>query len=448
MSRKQRERRDSAAATKATQSKLVRRLLPVLLGLLVLALGFNVYWWINRPQLESLPVVESKSLEPPVKALLRAATSAVMENDFNTAAWGDLGAALQAHDLGAPAQVCFRNAERLDASDYRWPYLLAVSLAPTDAEQALACFRRAAERSGNKPHVQLRLAEMLMERQLNEEAEILVEKVLKYAPTNPRAELAKARLLFAAGKTEEAKSWAIKSATGAADRRAPHLLLAQLCRRTGDKEGEARELALLEKIPDGITPWEDPDVAAVLSLRQDRTARLAQAATAAQLLSEAADAGDSAPALQLAKAYFQTKNYAEAEAVLRTMLKKFPSDERLHFEAGLASFQQKKYQDAERDFRRAIELKPDRADAHYNLGHALLKLDRKKDAQAAFADAVRLQPSHAFAQINLADLLLEAGQPAAAREHLEIAVRQAPQDQRARELLEKAKRGKTFEASP
>ncbi len=440
MSRKQRERRDTAASHKASSSKLVRRLVPVLLGLAALALGVNVYWWLHRPQLEPLPIVESESLEPQVKALIQGAIAEVIANDFSASAWGNLGAVLRAHDLAAPAEICYRNAERLDSSDYRWPYLLGVSLAPTDAEQALDCFRRAAERCGDSPHVQLRLAEMLIERRLMEEAAGLVEKVLTYAPSNPRGQLAKARLLFAEGKMEEAKSWAEKSAAGAQDRRAPHLLLAQLCRRTGDKEGEARELALLEKIPDGITLWEDPDVAAILALRQDQVARLAKAESAAQILAAAPDAQDGSAALRFARAYYQNKEYAAAEAVLRAMLKKFPSDERLHFEIGRACFQQQKFPDAAKEFSRTIELKGDHVDAHYNLGHAQLKLGKKVEARESFAAAVRLQPSHAFARINLADLLLQAGATAAAREQLEIAVKLAPQDRRVRELLEKARR--------
>jgi len=442
MSRKQRERRDAAASTRATQSKLVRRLVPVLLGLAVLALAFNTYWWISRPRLEPLPVVETESLEPQVRSVIQQALDEVTAKDFSAAAWGDLGAVLRAHDFAAPAEVSYRNAERLDAADYRWPYLLGVSLAPTDAEQSLSCLQRAAERCGNEPHVQLRLAEMLLERERNQEAEALVEKVLKYAPTNPRGQLVKARLLFAAGNIDEALSWAGKSAAGAPDRRAPHLLVAQLCRRTGDKEGEARELELLEKIPDGITPWEDPDVSAVLSLRKDQAARLAQARSAAQLLAQEKDIKDGATALELAQAYNQTREYAAAEAVLRTMLRRFPSDERLHFEAGVAAFRQKKFQAAESDFRRAIELKPDRADAHYNLGQALLKLDQRANARGAFAEAVRLQPTHAFARINLADLLLESGEIDAARQEAEIAVRLAPREARARELLDKSKRRK------
>ena len=437
MSRKQRERRDIAAAQNVTASKRLRLLVPVMLVLAVAALGLNIYWWQIRPRLEPLPVVSLDSLDPSVQAVLEKSIAAVSANNLSAMSWGELGAVLRAHDFGAEAEVCYRNAERLDGKDYRWPYLLGVSLVTTDTEQATECFRRAANLCGEQPHVQLRLAEILMELEQKEEATQLIEKVLTYAPSNPRGQLAKARLLFAEGKIEDAKSWAEKSAAGAADRRAPHLLLAQLCRRTGDKQGEARELELLKEIPDGVTPWEDPDVASVLNLRQDLAARLANAESQAQLLQDISGAEDSSPAIQVARAYFKNKEYAAAESILRAMLNKFPDDERLHFEVGVACYQQKKYEIAAKEFTRAIELKPDRADARYNLGHALLKLDKKLDAREAFAAAVRLQPSHAFARVNLADLLLEAGQPVAAREQLEIAVRLSPQDVRARQLLAK-----------
>ena len=420
MSRKQRERRDAAAAHRTASSKLVRRLLPVLAGLAALALGLNLYWWFIRPELEVLPVIESEPLEPEVKALIRGALAEVNANDYSAISWGDLGAVLRAHDLAAPAEASFRNAERLDGTDYRWPYLLGVSLAPTDAEQAVGCFRRAAERCGNQPHVQLRLAEMLIERGQNEEAAVLVEKVLSSAPSNPRGQLAQARLLFAEGKADEAKSWAEKSAAAATDRRAPHLLLAQLCRRTGDAEGEARELAILEQIPDGVTTWEDPDVAAVLDLRREPAA--------------------GAAALQLARTYNREKKFPAAEAVARAELKKSPQDERLHFELGIACFHQQKYQDSAKAFSRTVELKADHVDAHYNLGHAQLKLDKKEAAREAFAAAVQLQPSHAYARINLAELLLQAGETAAAREQLNIAARLAPEERRVHELLQRTKR--------
>lgn len=399
-------------AQKVGSSALLRRLATVLLGLAALALGASAYRWRRQPQLEPLPTVSIDSLEPPTKARIKEATAEVRANQRLATAWGTLGAILRAYEFGAEAEVCFRNAERLDSVDYRWPYLLGVSLAATDGEQALASFRRAAHRCGDKPHVQLRLAEQLIERQLSHEATELVERVLKHDRSNPRGQLAKARLLFIAGDLQEAKSWAESSASGVSDRRAPHLLLAQLCRRTGDSEGEARELAILAQIPDGITPWEDPDVAAVLALRQD------QAAEADVLL--------------------HAGRFAAAEAALRAELQDSPSDERLHFQLGVACFQQGRFEQAVAEFRRTTELKADHVDAHYNLGHALVKLDAKDQAQTAFAAAVQLRPSHANARINLADLLLQAGETTEAVKHLQVACKLAPQDQRAKELLKQA----------
>jgi tetratricopeptide (TPR) repeat protein len=420
MSQKQRQRQQPTAAHQAASSNLLRRIVPVLLVLVAVALLASAYLWWNRPSLEPLPVVALESLSPRAEELIQRAAGEVQINDHSAAAWGALGSVLRAHDFGEEAEVCFRNAHRLDDADYRWPYLLGVSLAPRDDERALSFFRLAAQRGRNQPHVQLRLAEMLIDRRLYDEAAELVEQALRAAPDDPRGQLAQARLLFAEGKLEEARSWATKSAAGARDRRAPHLLLAQLCRRTGDKAGEADALEILATIPDGITPWEDPDVADMLALRQD--------------------GGTADTVVEMARSLSQQRRFDAAAAALRNELKKSPANERLHFELGVACYRQEQFQQAAAAFRRAIELKADYVDAHYNLGHTLLRRGEKEQARDAFAATVRLRPGHVFARINLADLLLQAGETKAAREHLEVAVKLAPGEQTAQELLRQASR--------
>ena len=114
--------------------------------------------------------------------------------------------------------------------------------------------------------MQLRLVETLLERGELDDAAAQIQEVLADAPSNTRALYAQARLLSARGKLEDAKTWAERSVVDAAGKRAPYLLLAQLCRRTHDSQGEARALAALEKIPDGFTPWEDPDIVAMGAL--------------------------------------------------------------------------------------------------------------------------------------------------------------------------------------
>lgn len=434
----------------AGSRKANRQLLVGLLGLIVLAVVVNVAWWLNRPVLEPLPTVPADKMDVEVRKLITDASSKLAQHNRDASTWGDLGAVFFVHNFEAQSQVCFRNAERLDPGDYRWPYLLGASLTYTDADQMVAAYRRAAERCGKQAHVRLRLAEVLLDRGELDDAASQIDKVLENAPSNSRAQYLRARLLFAQGHFEEAKSWAERSVT-AVDKRAPYLLLAQLCRRTRDAAGEAKAVAALEKIPDGFTPWDDPDMTAVLTLRQDRATRLAKAenlaqsgdsATAKEILYEMTAGSDgSSAATKLAKTLIRESKFRDAEVLLRRQLSGSPNDERLHFLLGGVYFQQEKYSEAEAEYRRVIELKPDNVDSWFNLGLARLKLDKPEDAREAFATTVRISPSRIFARINLAELLLAEGKKEEAVEHLEAAVKIAPQEKQALELLARAKAG-------
>lgn len=440
---------DALAVATKKPAGLSRKLLPVLAGLALLAAGANLYRWFDKPALEPLPIAATEKMSPPIRELIQAATAEVKRQERSAAAWGDLGAVYFAHRITPEAAVCFRNAERLDAGDYRWPYLLGVNLVYLDVDRSLDAFRRAAKRCGEQAHVQLQLAETLLDRGELEEAEVQIDMVLTYASSNPRAQFAKGRLLLAQGKHEAARPWAEQSAAAAPDMRAPHLLMAQLCHRAHDAAGETRALAALGKIRDRYTTWEDPDIAAIAPLCQDRTARLKRAQQLAKsgqtaalqgTLYEMAEGGDGASAVgELAWLLDTEGKFRESEALLRHHLPDSPNDERFHFLVGVACFNQDKYAEAEAEFRRAIELKPDYSQAWYNLGLTLLKLDQQGGARDAFAAVVRLSPSQVLARINLAELLLEEGKQEQAREHLEAALQLAPDDQYALRLLAKAK---------
>ena len=427
----------------------LRRLLPFLAAFAVLAVAGNAFWWLRRPSLEPLPTVATEGMTEPIRDLIQEATAQVNLQNNSAATWGDLGAVLFVHDMHGEAAVCLRNAERLDPSDYRWPYLLGLSLRFSDPEQTLDCYRRAARQCGKKAHVQLRLAERLLDDGELEEAAAQIDAVLAYAPTDPHGEFAKARLLFAQGDLTQAKDWARRSADAVSNLRAPHLLVAQLCRRTQDVAGEENALKTLEQIPDQATEWEDPETAAISRLRQDRMARLAnaeqlakagQTAALKELLSEMAAGKDgSSAAEQLAWIYDRESNDREAESMLRRQLRGSPNDERLHFRLGIACFQQAKYADAEASFRRALELKPDYVDAWFNLSLTLAKLGKRDQARDAVATTVKLSPSRVQARLGLAELLLAEGKADQALVHLEAAARLMPTDQRIQELLARAK---------
>jgi tetratricopeptide (TPR) repeat protein len=432
--------------------RIPRWLLWVLLALLAVAVAANAAWLMRRPRLLPIPEITTANMEPQVAEIIEAGRHLVKTNEHSAQAWGELGAVLRAHELGPEANDCFRNAQTLDPTDYRWPYLLGVSLMTTDADAGLACFRRAAALAGDLSHVQLRLAETLANRGLNDEAALIIERVLKANTIEPRAQLAKARLLFEQGKIEESRMWAEKSAAAAPDKRATQILLAQIYRRLGDKQGEQRAQAAAAELPEGHTPWDDPDVQSVNSLRRDRAWQLltgerpaesGQIAAVTELLAELALADPAAgAAIEPVRTYLEQKDHAGAEAVLRQLLLRHDDSERLHYQLGVLCFQQQRYEPAAEEFRRAVALKPDHVDAYYNLGHALRMTGDEKAARDAFVAAVRLSPSHARARANLAEVLFSEGKTEEARQHLAVAAKLAPQDPKVRELMARFGSGK------
>jgi tetratricopeptide (TPR) repeat protein len=244
--------------------------------------------------------------------------------------------------------------------------------------------------------------------------------------------LLRARLLFASGSFAEARVWAENSAALAPDKRDTHVFLAQLYRRLQEPSAAQRELAMLARMADSPTSWDDPDVASVHGLQSSARGSNTQEPAASGNL-------DTAAAMRLAQSHLAQGQNADAEMLIREQLRSFPDHERLRFQLGVACFQQERYEEAAQEFRRVSELKPDHSDAQYNLGHALLKLNRPAEAKDAFAAAVRLRPGYAFARINLAELLLGEGRADEAREHLRVALQIAPDDGRAQQLLERTK---------
>lgn len=404
---------------------------PVMAGLLAVVGAALAVRWMSRPTLETMPIIDVSRLEPEVALLLETSSIRIRDNPRQAAAWGDMGAALRAHDFPPEAEACFRNAQRLDPADYRWPYLLGVCLATRDAPEALAQFRRAASLSGSRTHVQLRLAELLIDQGDWPAAKAPIEIALNANHNNPRAQLAQARLLFAQGQVEEAQAWARKSAQNAPQTSAPWAVLAQVSRRLGDERTAQEANTAIAKLPAGTSSWPDPDLDPLLALRRDHSVQIAAASelaagstdpqAAARLAQLALESDDSTAAVHLVQAYLQDGNFDAAVNVLRAQIARHPHHERLHFQLGVALFQRGEFADAASEFRLVSKLKPDHVDAAYNLGHTLLKLEDRPAAESAFASAVRLRPSHAHARLNLARLLLDRGDRAAAGEQIAAA---------------------------
>jgi len=84
-------------------------------------------------------------------------------------------------------------------------------------------------------------------------------------------------------------------------------------------------------------------------------------------------------------------------------------------------------------------LNPGNADEHYQLGYCSYRLGKKSEAVEAFQTAVRLRPNFANGWRELGQLLAERNDPEATT-CFRRAVELAPEDGKARSLLEDAQK--------
>lgn len=411
------------------------------------ALGVTVAYWTPRTAHPEPPAVELSNADPAVARAVEAARQQVREQPSSAGTWGELGMVLQAHEIYRQAQECYAQAERLDPSDPRWPYLGALCWDKLDPEPVIPCLERAVERCGQEQTPRLRLGEALLEQSRPEEAEAHFRRVREAQPANPRAHLGLGRAAYARGDLPLSLKHLEASAAALSQRRDAHALLASIHHLLGNQEEAAaagRRAAAL-RVDAG---WPDPYLAQViarsvgLKADSDRVAALlgeGQVEQALALLQELTKVyPNSAPVrASLGRVLVMQKQAAPAERELREAIRLEPELIGPYYQLGLALNLQGKYAEAVKFFREATRLQPQNAAAHHELGRALLRAGDRKAAVEAFRDTVRYRPNLAAARRQLGMMLAEDGSDAEAIEHLEQALHANPGDQPTRDLLTK-----------
>ncbi|HEU4531890.1 MAG TPA: tetratricopeptide repeat protein [Steroidobacteraceae bacterium] len=132
-----------------------------------------------------------------------------------------------------------------------------------------------------------------------------------------------------------------------------------------------------------------------------------------------------------AHALLQQKRYAQAEALCREALAKWPRHgEALHL-LGLIRKDAGDAVEGERLLRESIEEFPDRAEFRANLGNLLRRLARPREAAEAYREALRLDPSHRPARLALARTLADLAQAAEAERECRVLIAGNGRDARA-----------------
>ena len=396
----------------------------------------------RAPKIAPEPQVDLDGVDAAVVRAIRGAYAEVRRDPNSSKAWGTLGKVYLAHDFEAAAMEAFREAQRLESGEPRWPYFLGLHLSSYDAEAALPLLERAVQSAPEDMLSPLRqLADVYLELDRHEEARAIFQRILEADSLDQRSLLGLARVEFRAGEFQKSLTFLRRPDAGLARHRAARLLEAQVLTRLGNLDGASTARSEAARLPQ--TKWRDPLFQEVLALRRGLKPLLVRAdvllgrgkyAESQQLLENMVrDYPESTWAwILLGRAQIKLRQLDAAERALDRALELEPDSVEAMFRKGVIRVKREDITEAARLFRKAIELKPDFARAHYNLaicrhrerrlpaavesvlaslasepdsseGHALLgqlrlELGELEAAAAEFAEALRLDPKNEWAQ--------------------------------------------------
>lgn len=463
--------------------RLPSLLFPFLLGAMLLACGGSTEGPGERPALDPLTQPDLSSFAEKIQQQLeneRTHLNEVLAEGSNAelaAAFGRMGQLYHAYSLPQEAAVCYRNAQRLDGNEPRWPYLLGV-IAQTrgDNDAAAERFEQTLELLPGDTPARLRLAEMRLGANQSEEAQRIFEQVLADDPSKAYAHYGLGRLAseredFVAAVEQFERALELQP-----EAKNVHYLLALAHRRLGNREEAERQLAAMdssdvifedplveemESLITGVGPILDRALEAYGAGRYDEAAAAYREALALEpenatalrslgfTLQEAGRLEEAAEALremvrvypqhalgrlELSTVLLEKGDLEEAVASFRVALEQDPDFEQAHTNLGVALSRLERWPEAVESFSKALELDPRDQEARLQLAIALDELDREEESLALVRQIVAEAPNHWKARQRLGHKLFDTGDlEAAAKQHLNVVENEdAPADEKAR----------------
>ncbi len=416
--------------------------------LLVLGIAGGLAIW-NRPSLVSSlpPEIVITNVDPAVAKAILECRERVLRSRNTASAWGNLGMVLSVHDFNDEADLCFRESERLDGMEPRWPYFQGLALIKNDPAAAVLKLRRAVKLAGAMTAPRLRLAKALTELGQFEEAEENLRTVAHSEPDNPWAQLGLGRLYFERGQSKESLLALETPAINPGTRKAARTMRLSIFSQLEDKTAAKAEMAELGQLPDDL-PMPDPWVREMNRTLVGLKAMLAQinqllasgkGSDAAQLLVQTVERyPQSEEAWRFAgQVLLKANDLPNAEAAWRHALEHGPDSVVAHYNLGVALFRQGNYTKAAQSFVRATELKPDHGMAHYFFGKCLEQEKENSRALIAFREAARCQPQTFEIHVALGEALARDGNREEALASLERALLLKPNEESLRQRIAK-----------
>lgn len=379
----------------------------------------------DLPPIPQLSPRQREILEP----RLQQAYARVLEIPDDVEANGRLAMTFHAFDQFELAAVFYQRCDLLQPGTFRWPYYLGVVRgAEGKTSEAIGILRKARTVDPDFLPARVRLAELLLATDNQEEAKTIYRQVLKQHPDCSQAHYGMGRVQAARGQWRAAIQSYRRALTLSQGFGAAHYALATACRELGMLDEFQENMRLFQQNRGRSPQLDDPLLETVAALRSHAEYYFKEGL---RLQAE----GRFEPAIvEYRRALEEDPEYARAHANLclaQLLLKRLdqaehhcqlaleldPNIHEIRHNLGLLRRLQGRNREAEEAFRRALEIDPFYAESHYLLGAVLAQEERPKGAEHHFRQAIENRPDYRTAHFQLGLLLQKQGRDAEAVPH-------------------------------
>jgi tetratricopeptide (TPR) repeat protein len=410
---------------------MILLILPVV-GLAALATGWNA--WLRRPAAPPR-LAELGAMAPEVSTLLQQGLAAIEEDRANAAQWARFGMMCHANGLFGAARTAYAQATRLDPHDTRSLYRLAIVDARAGRiDEAIAAARRVAVLAPGYAAAHRRLGLWLLDRDDVDGAERALSRAIELEPDDASGWAGLARVYLQRNRNERAADLLEKLLARLPGNRYALQLLGTAYRRLGRMHEAEFALALgMAGEPSSVDPWLDEMVQfrrGFAVLLKDATDDFlngrfdAAISTLEELRRQRPD--DLALLSHLGQVYVAAGRAEQGTALLEQVVAQDPERFEAHVNLASGYLQQNDLTRARPAIDRAIALNPALGRAHETKGLILWRAGDERSALAALQDAVRYDPRDVKAFLWMGMIEMNRGRPANALESFGRATRLDP----------------------
>lgn len=393
---------------------------------------------VDSPSRWAIPNPDVGEMDPNVRERVESVRAAVEDQPGSAEAWNTLGAVCDAHKLFGCAETCYRRAMALDPNDFRFPYLLAITLDSQglEADELIELFDRASSLASDFAPVAFRLGEALVRQGRLQEAEQSFRRTVALDPDFAIAYRSLGQLLLSTGHAKQALEQLERAVALQPQDSIVHASLAQAYKALGEPD-RADDAARQSKAYKAVVHAPDPVRAEVLAMATGSPflytrakdyyyERMYAQALPDFLLVARALPNDPQVQVYIGSTYRRMNEPVPAEAHLKKALDIDPNCVPALSEVGFLTMLQKRLDESVAYFRRADKLKPNHATINTRLGNVLVWQGNFDEAIRRFEISNRDRPASNKMHVNWGIALRETGDLTEAIDHFESAIRLDP----------------------